>query len=77
MNILSEKTNTKIMVPKVGQEGKLEILGENEEKLQEALIDILSIIGHIRDSNAALQFASIPILSKDVQDNFEKFKVSL
>lgn len=77
INVLSDKTNTKIIIPKVDNDGKLQIVGENVENLQEALSEVLSIIGHIRDNNVALQFATIPLLSKEVQDNFERFKVSL
>lgn len=74
---LSEKTNTKIIIPEDSQEGKMKIVGDNEDNLQSALNEIHSAIGFIRDKNVALQFATIPLLSKEIQSNFEKFKVSI
>lgn len=74
---LAEKTNTNIIIPEIGQEGKLKIVGDNEENLQVALNEIHAAIGFIRDKNVALQFSTIPLLSKEIQSNFEKFKVSM
>lgn len=77
IKVLSETTETKISFPKCDQEGKLKIVGHTEEDLKKALIELYSIIGFIREKNIALQFAAIPLLSKEIQSNFEKFKVIL
>lgn len=72
---LEEKTKTNIEIPYLDNEGKLTIVGDNETNLEEAVNYIHSFIGFIRDKNTALQFATIPLLSTEIQSNFQKFKV--
>lgn len=73
-NIL-QKTKTNIEIPKDTEEGKLKIISDGEENLKEALDEIYSILGFIREKNMALQFAAIPLLSEEIQSKFEEFKV--
>lgn len=72
---LSKATETKITLPRHGEEGMLTIAGQDRDKIENALKEIHSVIAFIRNQQAALQFISIPLLSKEIQENFLKFKV--
>nr|XP_023020546.1 activating signal cointegrator 1 complex subunit 1-like [Leptinotarsa decemlineata] len=74
LNSVSKRTNTNITVPKLSQEGKLMICGDTKFNIIEAINEIYSAVGQIRDRNVALQFISIPLLSNEIQTNFKKFK---
>lgn len=72
---LSDKTQTSISWPRHGQTGKLTIKGHDKKSIEDAVNEIHSVVGAIREQLTATQFISIPILSLEVQTNFEKFKV--
>ncbi|XP_018562630.1 activating signal cointegrator 1 complex subunit 1-like [Anoplophora glabripennis] len=74
---LSDKTQTNISWPRHGQNGKLSINGHDKKNIEDAVNEIHSVIGAIREQLTAAQFISIPILSKEVQTNFEKFKAEI
>lgn len=59
-----------------GSEGNLMITGEDVTKIVEARHHLHSVIEHIRNTHPPMQFVSIPVLSDEIKDNFEKFKVS-
>lgn len=63
-------------MPNLGTDGNMLIMGEDETKVIEARHHIHSVICSIRDASTPMQFISIPILSKEIKENFEKFKVS-
>lgn len=75
LNILEMETNTKITIPLNGMEGNLTIIGEDETNIVEARHQVHSVIEHIRNAHRPMQFISIPTLSDEIRNNFEKFKV--
>lgn len=74
IEFLSEETKTEISIPN-DKDGKLRIVGDSTKSINKALTEIHSLIGFIREKNVALQFTAIPLLSSEIQSNFEKFKV--
>lgn len=73
---MSNKTQTNISWPRHGENGKLTIKGDEKKNIEDAVNEIHSVIGAIREQLTAAQFISIPILNSEVQTNFVKFKVS-
>lgn len=63
-------------MPKYGEDGHLTIIGEDELKIVEARHKVHSVVSDIRDSYAAVQFVCVPVLSDEIKENFENFKVS-
>lgn len=75
LNELEVETKTKITIPLNGREGGLTIIGEDVTNIVEARHQVHSVIEHIRNSHRPMQFISIPILSNEIRENFERFKV--
>ncbi|KAJ8916247.1 hypothetical protein NQ315_016387 [Exocentrus adspersus] len=74
---LSRKTQTSISWPRYGKPGKFTIQGSDRKSIGYATNEILSVLGAIREQFTAAQFISVPILSPEVQTNFEKFKTEI
>lgn len=77
MKSLESETNTTILLPKHGNDGDMTITGVELQQVTEATVRIHSLANEIRDSYSAMQFISIPVLSDEIKDNFEKFKVAV
>ncbi|XP_057660454.1 activating signal cointegrator 1 complex subunit 1 [Diorhabda carinulata] len=73
LNLLKNKTKTTISVPSYGNNRKLIISGV-EDNIRDALIELHSVIGYIRDRSLPLQFTSIPLVNEEIRSNFENFK---
>lgn len=74
---LEKQTNTKVLIPKFGNEGCITIVGNNEVDIISATEHIHSVVGDIRNRTRAAQFICIPVHTEEVQNNFEKFKVCI
>lgn len=77
VNTVEYETTTKISIPVDGVEEQLVITGEDATQIVEARHQIHSIIDYIRSSHPPMQFISIPVLSDEIKENFNKFKVSI
>lgn len=73
LNSLKTKTKTTISLPGDGNKTKLTIAGL-EDNIRDALSELHSIIGYIRDRSLPLQFISIPLVNEEIKSNFERFK---
>ncbi|XP_011499512.1 PREDICTED: activating signal cointegrator 1 complex subunit 1-like [Ceratosolen solmsi marchali] len=67
-------TNTKINVPKLGQEGSIVIIGENKKNIITARYQINCIIENARSKMQPTHFLGIPTNSENIVDQFTKFK---
>ncbi|CAH1117508.1 unnamed protein product [Phaedon cochleariae] len=71
---LSERTNTTIIIPKLGKDEKMVIRGDTKENVLEALEHMVNAVGQIRSRHAPLQFLSVRCSSEEIQSNFGRFK---
>ncbi|KAK4879745.1 hypothetical protein RN001_007891 [Aquatica leii] len=74
LKTLEQETHTTISIPEKDVDGCIVISGENDFDVIKARHQLHSVIGELREKLTAAQFISIPVLSEEVQRNFEKFK---
>ncbi|KAJ8681231.1 hypothetical protein QAD02_017018 [Eretmocerus hayati] len=71
---LMDDTKTKIVVPRMGQDGNIEITGTTRRAVIAARRRIDMLIETSRNKLDFTHFLSIPGTSDEVRENFEKFK---
>ncbi|CAH0557145.1 unnamed protein product [Brassicogethes aeneus] len=77
---VAQKTQTRILMPKYtkrGTKNDIIIEGQSEDGIKEAANELVSAIGQTRKQILATHFISIPLLSTEIQENFNKFKPRL
>ncbi|CAG9863189.1 unnamed protein product [Phyllotreta striolata] len=75
LTAISSKLNTSIKVPDTsGTIEKIYVCGDSEAKVKESFDGILSIIAQIRQMAKLTHFIGIPLVSDEIQSNFEIFK---
>lgn len=72
---MQEKTNTLIKVPRINEIGDVKIEGGTERDVVSCKNQIQMVLFNRREKMPVTHFLSIPIISDEVKNNFNKFKV--
>ncbi|XP_022914170.2 activating signal cointegrator 1 complex subunit 1-like [Onthophagus taurus] len=70
-------TNTRIKIPKQGETGDIVITGSSERDICSARLRINLIVLQMREKHQVTHFLSIPLVSDQINKNFEIFKSKL
>lgn len=68
-------TNTLVELPQSFIGGNITVKGDTVTEIIDARNELHSLAGEIRNSSTVLQFVSIPVISNEIKENFQKFKV--